>query len=192
MERVHRGPDGVVVYSSSVPGGSAAFDEIIFCCGAESALHALGAGASWLERRLLRNVTYYDDLIVTHQDEGYMRDHYQFDRVAAPSDEAPVHGRDMYFVRCDPDDPCLIEMSFNLTAYQPHLQGRPTIYQSIFLDEALRHTWTVDAIDPGKVLKKRSTRQFAHTWTHFAFWVPFVSAQCSWISKPWMPCWSYI
>lgn len=30
--------------------------------------------------------------------------------------------------------------------------------------------WTIDQIDKGKVLKTRKTRQFAHTWTHFAFW----------------------
>lgn len=28
-----------------------------------------------------------------------------------------------------------------------------------------------------KILKTRMTRQFAHTWRHFATWVPFVSAR---------------
>lgn len=32
----------------------------------------------------------------------------------------------------------------------------------------------------GKILKTRMTRQFAHTWRHFATWVPFVSV------GPWM------
>jgi predicted NAD/FAD-binding protein len=139
------------------------FDELVFACNAEEVLKSLGAGASWLERRLLPNVRYYNDLIVTHDDVDYMQTHYEFH----PSE-------DMYFVRCDESNPRIIEMSFNLTAYQPHLAGRRTIFQTIFLDDSLRHHWTDGAIDPSRVLKRRSTRQFAHTWTHFAFWVPFV------------------
>lgn len=77
-------------------------------------------------------------------------------------------------MRCDEEDPRRIEMSFNLTAYQPHLEGRRTIYQSIFLDDKLKECWTVNEISDQHVLKRRMTRQFAHTWTHFAFWVPFV------------------
>lgn len=102
--------------------------------------------------------------------------------------------------------------------------GRPPIYQSIFLDDATRAHWTVDSIDQARthtvaggpasrpwsvpsraagaaaappaivptllctrtprapphpqqdrVLKTRMTRQFAHTWFHFAAWVPWVS-----------------
>jgi hypothetical protein len=30
-------------------------------------------------------------------------------------------------------------------------------------------------VEPGKVLASRWMRQFAHTWTHFAYWVPWVS-----------------
>lgn len=29
-------------------------------------------------------------------------------------------------------------------------------------------------VDKSKVLTTRWMRQFAHTWTHFAHWVPFV------------------
>ena len=69
MERRRRG--GVTV--TDVHGHSAEFDDIVFACGAEAALAALGAGATWLERRLLRNVRYYNDLIVTHTDAAYMQ-----------------------------------------------------------------------------------------------------------------------
>lgn len=31
-----------------------------------------------------------------------------------------------------------------------------------------------------KILKQRTTRQFAHTWRHFATWVPWVSARSWW------------
>lgn len=38
-------------------------------------------------------------------------------------------------------------------------------------DKAL---WTDGDIAPAKVLSTRWMRQFAHTWTHFATWVPWV------------------
>lgn len=41
----------------------------------------------------------------------------------------------MYFIRTDETDPQKLEMSFNLSKYQPHLAGKRSIYQSIFLDE---------------------------------------------------------
>lgn len=165
VERIERNTPGRSrLYSSAVEGGYKDFDEIILCCGAEQALRILGDSASWVERRLLGNVRYYKDLIVTHEDEEYMRKYYNFH----PTE-------DMYFVRTDPESPSIIEMSFNLAAYQPHLQesGR-AIYQTIFLDDNLKRHWTVGEINPSKILKTRQTLQFAHTWTHFAFWVPFV------------------
>jgi len=55
--------------------------------------------------------------------------------------------------------------------------GQGTIYQSIFLDDKQSQKWTVGEIDKSKVLKTRMTRQFAHTWRHFAFWVPYVSCR---------------
>lgn len=163
VKSVERTKGKVVVTCDALDSGMEVFDDIVFACGAEPALKILGDGATWMEKKLLSNVTYYNDLIVTHEDEAYMQEHYEFH----PSD-------DMYFVRCDPEDPKLIEMSFNLTAYQPHLEGKRTIYQSIFLDDAQKQYWTNKKIDRGKILKERTTRQFAHTWKHFAFWVPYV------------------
>lgn len=96
-----------------------------------------------------------------------MSTHYQFDR----RDDG-----DMYMIRTDPKDPKLIEMSFNLSMYQPHLRanGKRNIYQSIFLDDTDTSGWTVDQIRKDCILYRRMTRQFAHKWQHFAFWVPFV------------------
>jgi hypothetical protein len=69
-------------------------------------------------------------------------------------------------------------MSFNLTMYQPHLRdggkAKRDIYQSIFLDDSDTSGWSNGRIRIGKILYKRMTRQFAHRWQHFAFWVPFV------------------
>lgn len=48
------------------------------------------------------------------------------------------------------------------------------MYQSIFLDDATKDGWTVGELSEDLVLKKRMTRQFSHSWRHFAFWVPFL------------------
>lgn len=113
VESVERIRGGVRIRCPRLPDGVATFDDVVFACGAEEALRILGKDASYMERRLLKNVKYYNDLIVTHEDEAYMNKYYEFDPV-----------EDMYFVRCDPEEPRRIEMSFNLTAYQPHLQGQ--------------------------------------------------------------------
>ena len=165
VESVERiGNSTVKVYTATTTTTTEEYDDVIMCCGAEESLRLLGNGATFLEKRLLSNVRYYNDLIVTHTDEDYMARNYTFH----PTE-------DMYFIRCDPKNPKIIEMSFNLAAYQPHLQGKRAVYQTIFLDDTLKEHWTVGDIDPSKILKERRTRQFAHTWTHFAFWVPFVS-----------------
>ena len=164
VSRIDRAKGVVRIYSEALKDGCEEFDDVVLCCGAEQALSMLGKGAGMMEKRFLKNVSYYNDLIVTHEDEEYMSSHYEFDR-----DE------DMYFIRCDPEDPKLIEMSFNLSAYQPHLQEKQAnIYQSIFLDDRNKDRWTNTSIGRLRILKERMTRQFAHTWKHFAFWVPFV------------------
>ena len=71
-------------------------------------------------------------------------------------------------------------MSFDLTHYQPQLRdhgssGRPKhVYQTIFLNATDAASWTLSAINPHKVLLRKWWRQFAHTWRHFAFVVPFM------------------
>lgn len=166
IERSRNARGAIRIHCAALKDGCEEFDDVVLCCGAEQALSMLGKGAGMIEKRFLKNVSYYNDLIVTHEDEEYMTSHYEFDR-----DE------DMYFIRCDPEDPKLIEMSFNLSSYQPHLQekdGNKNIYQSIFLDDRNKNRWTHESISTLKILKQRMTRQFAHTWKHFAFWVPFV------------------
>ena len=65
-------------------------------------------------------------------------------------------------------------MSFNLSHYQPQLTHSAPVYQTIFLDRSSSVLWTVSGIDPKKILLEKWWRQFAHTWSHFAFVVPFV------------------
>ncbi len=72
-------------------------------------------GSCRLERRLLRNVRYYTDYCLTHEDDKYMSRMY---------DVRPEQ-RDNYFVRTYAGrDHDKIEMSFNLSTYQPHLKAR--------------------------------------------------------------------
>jgi hypothetical protein len=87
---------------------------VIFACAANVASTILGEGASWLERKVLRNVEYFRDLTVTHTDEAYMRRHNEVDE------------RAVYFIKSYEDDPSRVEMGFDLTACDggrspPHL-----------------------------------------------------------------------
>lgn len=162
VARVQRHVRGVYVMDTH--GQTVEFDDIIFTCSAEVALRVLEE-PSWLERRVLGNVRYFDDVTVTHQDQEYMHQHYDLD---------PTRN-DQYFIHTDPQDRGKIEMSFNLSNYQPQLSraaGSP-IFQTIFLDKDNAQTWTIARICKEKILLTKKWRQFAHTWSHFAFSVPF-------------------
>ncbi|GAB4821602.1 hypothetical protein N2152v2_008648 [Parachlorella kessleri] len=124
----------VVVVDSQ--GHSEEFDEVVFCCGTEEALRMLDK-PSWLERRLLANVEYFNDLIVTHQDEEYMR----------------REKIEMSF-RLNSYQP-------HLAGKAPSTQWQGTIYQSIFLDDQQSQKWTVGEIDKSKV---RFLQGKQHTW----------------------------
>jgi len=139
------------------------FDELVYGCDAETVLKTL-AKPTWLESRLLRNVQYYDDYCLTHEDEQYMSRMY----------DIKPQQRDNYFVRTYPQSPQKIEMSFNLSTYQPHLADAGlNIYQTYYLDARDKDIWTDKQVAPSKVLASRWMRQFAHTWRHFAYWVPW-------------------
>ncbi|MEM1010315.1 MAG: hypothetical protein AAGJ35_15085 [Myxococcota bacterium] len=64
-----------------------------------------------MEKTVLGNVRYYDDVSITHLDKDYMAKYF---KVHEDRDE-------MYFVRTYPDSPSKIEMAFNLSHYQPWL-----------------------------------------------------------------------
>lgn len=149
-------------------GQTEAFDDIIFACDAETVLRVLGRASSFLERAVLGNVTYFDDVTLTHTDLAYMQQHYDY----------KPERRDQYFIRTDPLHPELLEMSFDLNHYQPQLNPaaplQQHVFQTIFLDKRQQETWTLPGIDRSKVVLTKWWRQFAHTWKHFAFTVPFV------------------
>lgn len=126
-----------------------------------------------MERRVLGNVSYFNDVTITHEDTSYMQKHYEID----------MERNDQYFVRIDANEPDKIDMSFNLSNYQPQLiefnqkqpsKSRRNIWQTIFLDDRRASEWSRDEIDKEKILLEKWWRQMAHTWRHFAFTVPFM------------------
>jgi predicted NAD/FAD-binding protein len=160
IERVDRGTDGVT--ATARDGTTERFDEVIFACPADVALRAL-ARPSFLERRVLGAVQYFHDITVTHTDRAYMERYYELDDARG----------DQYFIRTYPDATDRIEMSFDLSHYQPQLTE--SVYQTIFLDR--RHDaarWTIDEIAPEHVLFSKPWVQFSHTWQHFVRVVPWL------------------
>ncbi|CAF0803691.1 unnamed protein product [Adineta ricciae] len=146
------------------------FDVIIFACDAENVLKILDK-PSRLQQTVLGNVQYFDDVTYTHTDLDYMHEHYN------------VHlASDQYFIHSDASDPTRpLEMSFNLSNYQPELiklkrEKYPSlnIFQTIFLNKSESNRWTVNKLDKRKVLLERWWRQFAHVWQHFLFTVPLM------------------
>lgn len=161
VSEVRRSSGKVTVKDQS--GKVEEFDEIIFACDAETALKVL-VNPTFMERKALGNVRYFNDLIITHEDEDYMNKYYELHKDV-----------DQYFIHTDDKDPEKIEMSFNLANYQPHLRGKNrNIYQTIYLNDQLRSIWTEKDLDPDKILLRRWWRQFAHSWHHYAFVVPLV------------------
>jgi len=149
VTRVTRGKDGVVVH---VPGSSTRHDAVVFACPADVCLRVLGDGANETEREVLGAVQYYTDLTVTHTDAAYA------ERLFDTTDCA-------YGVRhSDPRDPSKFEMFFNLSLYQHTPQP---VFQTIFLNEEDKETWSVSQIDPSRVVFKNEWRQFAHTTEHY-------------------------
>lgn len=113
------------------------FDELIMACDADSALKILnaGSGATWREKKVLGNVLYKWDVTVTHNDMDYMKKHYQMEydsQYNAQRDDedskkafkyAQENWRPLYLIKMYEKDPAFIEMSFDLTHYQPQFQG---------------------------------------------------------------------
>ncbi|KAG2501770.1 hypothetical protein HYH03_000270 [Edaphochlamys debaryana] len=165
LAKLHRHSDGTAT-ATDAAGASATFDEVVFACDAETVLKTMD-NPTWLERKLLGNVRYYTDFCITHDDHDYMARMY---------DIRPEQ-RDNYFVRTYPGEhKNKIEMSFNLCTYQPHLKesSDTEIYQTYYLDAGLKELWSDNEVAPDRVLTQRWMRQFSHSWTHFACWVPWV------------------
>ena len=53
------------------------YDEIVFCCLADTNKRLLGSTATWREKQVLGSCKFSDDITVTHNDSDYMKRHYQ-------------------------------------------------------------------------------------------------------------------
>ncbi|PVG03214.1 FAD/NAD(P)-binding domain-containing protein [Serendipita vermifera] len=175
------------------------FDEMILACDADTALKILGTGATSMEQRVLGNVKYLYDVSVTHCDRDYMEKYYQLDfkedlfsskRKEDPKelermDYAKKNFKPLYFIRSYPADKRKIEMSFDLTNYQPQFDdqdqeqegpnAKPHVYQTIFLDKNdSSQLWTEPEINPESVLLKKWWKQQSHRWQHYGGTVPWM------------------
>jgi hypothetical protein len=93
----------------------------------------------------------------------------------------PPGFRPMYYTHSYKEDPKKIEMSFDCTHYQHQFrEGREVpdvpydkhVFQSIFLDKQSRDLWTIDDIDPEKIIEKKWWHQLGHRWQHYVRVVP--------------------
>jgi len=189
------------------------FDEIIMAVDADSALKILGYQASWKEKKILGNVKYFNDISVTHYDSDYMKKYYEMEfrealvadsRKNDPSTQKAVNFakdefRPLYFIHMYDQDPKKIEMSFDLTHYQPQFKGvpptgpadkhalaeaakarppssgeKPHVYQTIFLNDNMKDQWTKGDIDPDKIISEKWWKQQGHNWTHYLGTVPWL------------------
>ncbi|KAH7889113.1 hypothetical protein F5I97DRAFT_1941780 [Phlebopus sp. FC_14] len=185
------------------------FDELILAVDADAALKMLGEDASWLERKVLGNVKYLWDVSLTHSDTEYMDKYYrlQYDPSlnSSRTDEGAQRSYDLaqkdfaplYFIRSYPHDKKKVEMSFDLTRYQPQFNGeRPRglqtsestvpppgtlppldkhVFQTIFLDrDGSSEKWSRGDIDKDKVIYEKWWKQQSHRWQHYAGTVPWM------------------
>ncbi|KAK1926729.1 FAD/NAD(P)-binding domain-containing protein [Papiliotrema laurentii] len=134
-----RSKKGVVIEYKTPEGQvqEGRFDDLILAVDADSALKLLGKTATWRERKILGNVLYLHDVTITHNDLDYMKRHYETEyrpELNAESqgkadDEAFAFAeknfRPLYYIKEYEEDRAKIEMSFDLTHYQPQFRGIP-------------------------------------------------------------------
>lgn len=114
------------------------FDELILASDADSSLKILkaGSGPTWKEKSILGSVLYKWDVTVTHNDLDYMNKHYEMafpenfkaDRNDKESLEAFKFAKEnwnpLYLIKMYEHDRKKIEMSFDLTVYQPQFKSK--------------------------------------------------------------------
>ncbi|RAO72096.1 uncharacterized protein BHQ10_008108 [Talaromyces amestolkiae] len=91
----------------------------------------------------------------------------------------------MYYTHAYPTHPDRIEMGFDCTNYQYQfresledgsspLEHDRHVFQTIFLNDAEKHLWTIDDIKDDKVIERKWWRQLGHRWQHYLRVVPGV------------------
>ncbi|EIN12852.1 FAD/NAD(P)-binding domain-containing protein [Punctularia strigosozonata HHB-11173 SS5] len=167
------------------------YDELVLCVLADAAKVLLGKTARWVDRFVLGNTKWSDDVTVTHNDVSYMEKWYtpHFDPEFAV---AHLHGRDdtqriekakkdfrpMYFIKEIPDDPRKLEMCFDCSAFQYQIPEdipfENHVFQTIFLNKAHDQTWSKHEISQDKIIREDWWHQLCHAWTHYLFVVPWL------------------
>ncbi|KAL1747167.1 hypothetical protein HDZ31DRAFT_32494 [Schizophyllum fasciatum] len=167
------------------------YDELVLCVLADTAKRLLGKKSRWIERKVLGSAKFADDITVTHSDTAYMEKWYtnRFDEdnaVTALGDrdesERVERGKKefkpMYYIKQTPADPAKLEMCFDCSNYQAQfsrdLPFEKHVFQTIFLNKEHRDTWSYDEIDRDKVIREDWWHQLCHSWTHYAFVVPWM------------------
>jgi hypothetical protein len=159
---------------------------------ADSARRILGESASFAEKRILGSCKFSNDITVTHSDSDYMKKHYDT-RYNAEQAVTTLSGIDytdrckkaessfkpMYLVKTYPSDRTKLELCFDCSNYQGQfpedLPFEKHVFQTIFLNkERDGHLWTIDEIDEKKIIRKDWWHQLCHSWTHYAFVVPWL------------------
>lgn len=156
----------------------------------------------------LTALQYLWDVSVTHSDTEYMQKYYNITYDPAMrstkrmDDEAQKQYAfaaesfdPLYFIRSYPSDKSKVEMSFDLTQYQPQFNGydeygRKTaasddsnsekreykhLYQTIFLDrDSAEHLWTRDEIKKDEIVHEEWWKQQSHRVGHYRSTVPWM------------------
>ncbi|GAA6038635.1 hypothetical protein JCM8097_009458 [Rhodosporidiobolus ruineniae] len=184
----HHNPVGA---DKDLPEKLEEYDELVLCVLADTAKVLLGKKARWAEKRILGNTTWSDDVTYTHHDLDYIKKYYELE---FPADAAvkTVNGRDdtaryehgkaafnpMYLIKQNYPDPRKLDMCFDCTAFQFQLdQDLPLedhVFQTIFLNTDHKQFWTDNEIDKDKIIRVDWWHQLCHSWTHYAFVVPWM------------------
>ncbi|KAK0652734.1 hypothetical protein B0T16DRAFT_455077 [Cercophora newfieldiana] len=168
------------------------YDEIVLCCLADTSKRLLAKTSTFRERRILGSAKFSNDITITHTDDAYMRDHYEnffnpdqavtslsgVDQTARV-DSARTNFRPMYYIKPYDADLTKLEMCFDCTNYQaqfpPDVPFEDHVFQTIFLNkERDGHLWTDGEIAEDKIIRKDWWHQLCHSWTHYAFVVPWM------------------
>ena len=187
------------------PSTTETFDDMVLAILADDAKGLLGKTATWREKFVLGGASFYDDITITHSDSNYFKKIYETEfneelcakprskaqeqQIAFAKDESRGEGdepggyRPMYYTHSYPENPQLIEMSFDCTNYQHQFrmdhdaETAPVpydkhVFQSIFLNKEQKHLWTIDQIDKNEIIERKWWHQLGHRWQHYVRVVP--------------------
>ncbi|GAB7365200.1 hypothetical protein MBLNU230_g6286t1 [Neophaeotheca triangularis] len=168
------------------------YDEIVLAVLTDTAKRLLEPTITRIEAKVLGSAKYANDITVTHTDHEYMKKHYEnfyneslavkeLNKTSqvARCDWARDNFKPMYLIKMYPQDLTKLEMCFDCTNYQaqfpPTVPFENHVFQTIFLNkERDSHLWSIDEIDPAKIIRQDWWHQLCHSFTHYLFVVPWL------------------